>query len=108
MLGLILAGDVREEVYTQQLHVLDTVLAACERCEAEALAQGAQLTGALPWAKFERTVRSVLPLKRDDLLEEALQAARGQQLNGSAIERRADVEFIKCALHGKECARRGR
>ena len=96
MLGLILAGDVREEVYTQQLHMLDSVLAACERCEADGLAAGVQPTGVLLWTKFEKTMRSVLPLKRDDLMEEVLQAAREQQLNGSAIERRGDVEMIKC------------
>lgn len=95
MLGLILAGELREEVYTQQLHMLDLVLGACERAESDGLPAGTQLTGVLPWTKFEKTVRCALPLKRDDLFEKILESAREQQLNGNAVEKIGDVESIK-------------
>jgi hypothetical protein len=95
MMGLILAGDVREEVYTVQLHMLDKVLAACERAETDTLPPGTAPTGMLPWVKFEKTMRSVMPLKRDDLLEEVLQSAREQQPNGYAVEKKGEVETIR-------------
>ena len=42
----------------------------------------------LPWDKFEKTLRSVLSVKRDDLFEEVLEAARQQQVNGTAVEKK--------------------
>ena len=95
ILALILAGEMREEVYTQQLHVLDVVSAACERAELDSLPTGKQPSGILPWDKFEKTLRSVLSVKRDDLFEEVLEAARQQQVNGTAVEKKGDVETIK-------------
>ena len=95
MLALILAGELREEVYTQQLHMLEVVSAACERAELDSLPAGAQPCGMLPWDKFEKTLRTVLSVKRDDLLEEVLEAARQQQVNGTAVEKKGDVETIK-------------
>ncbi len=95
MLGLILAGELREEVYTQQLHMLDVVSTACERAELDSLPTGTQPSGILPWDKFEKTLCSVLPVKRDDLFEELLEAARQQQVNGIAVEKKGDVETIK-------------
>ncbi len=95
MLGLILAGELREEVYTQQLQLLDLVFAACERAELDGLPAGAQPTGVLTWAKFEKTVRNVLPLKADDLFEQVMQSAREQQPNGWAVEMKGEVEYIK-------------
>ena len=96
MLGLILAGELREEVYTQQLHMLDLVLAACERAELDSLAVGAAAVGVLPWANFEKVVRSLFPLKQDALLDQVLQAAREEQPGGSAVEKKGSVEMIKC------------
>lgn len=95
ILALILAGEMREEVYTQQLHVLDIVSTACERAELDSLPTGKQPSGMLPWDKFEKTLRSVLSVKRDDLFEEVLEAARQQQVNGTAVEKKGDVEIIK-------------
>jgi hypothetical protein len=103
MLGLILAGELREEVYTQQLHMMDLVFAACERAELDSLPAGAPPTGVLPWAKFEKTVRSVLPLKADDLFEEIMKAAREKQPNGNAVEMKGEVEYIKYVCSRVHC-----
>ncbi len=95
MLALILAGELREEVYTQQLHMLEAVSTACERAELDSLPAGTQASGVLPWDKFEKTLRTVFSVKRDDLLEEVLEAARQQQVNGIAVEKKGGVETIK-------------
>jgi branched-subunit amino acid ABC-type transport system permease component len=99
MLGLILAGELREEVYTQQLQMVDQIMAALERAELDMVSSASQVSGVLPWAKFEHTVRSLFPVKRDDLLEEVLQAARQQQPTGFPMETKGDVETIKFELH---------
>ena len=95
MLGLILAGELREEVYTQQLHMMDLVQASCERVELDSLPAGSQVAGVLPWASFEKTMRSLFPLKQDSLLDQVLKSAREEQPGGNAVDKKGGVEMIK-------------
>ena len=95
MLGLILAGELREEVYTQQLHMMDLVQASCERAELDSLPAGSQVAGVLPWASFEKTMRSLFPLKQDSLLDQVLKSAREEQPGGNAVDKKGGVEMIK-------------